>query len=121
MMWIGGAQGAGKSTLARALAREHDLPLHPVDLWSYDHQSRMAALESLDEQLARGPEAAADAFEAVSRIRVGLVVADVLARGLGDVPAVVEGPQLTPALAEPLPRVRAGSGISHTPRPCGGP
>lgn len=37
MLWIGGAQGAGKSTLAWALSRAHDLPLHPVDMWAYDH------------------------------------------------------------------------------------
>jgi hypothetical protein len=64
----------------------------------------MPAAEPLDEQLARGAEAAADAFGTVSRARLGLVIADVRARGLGEVPAVVEGPQLTPALAEPVPR-----------------
>jgi hypothetical protein len=38
-----------------------------------------------------------------SRARLGLVIGDVRARALGGVPAVVEGPQLTPALAEPVP------------------
>jgi adenylate kinase family enzyme len=33
MLWIGGAPGAGKSTLAWLLSRAADLPLHPVDLW----------------------------------------------------------------------------------------
>ena len=41
MVWIGGAPGAGKSTIARDLARRWDLPLHPVDLWTYDHVGRM--------------------------------------------------------------------------------
>jgi adenylate kinase family enzyme len=39
VLWIGGAPGAGKSTLAWHLSRARDLPLHPVDLWSYDHQA----------------------------------------------------------------------------------
>lgn len=56
VLWLGGAQGAGKSTLAWALAHEHDLPLHSVDLWAY---------------------------------RLGLVIGDVRARGLGEIPAMV--------------------------------
>lgn len=114
MLWIGGAQGAGKSTLAWALARAYDLPLHPVDMWAYDHAGRMPARKSLDDELARGPEAAADAFETISRARLGLVVTDVVARGLGGVPALVEGPQLSPALAGPLP---AGYGVWLIPDP----
>ena len=58
MLWIGGAQGAGKTTLSWELSREHDLPLHRVDSWTYDHFARMPVGDSLDEQLARGPEAA---------------------------------------------------------------
>jgi hypothetical protein len=54
MLWIGGAPGAGKSTLAWHLSRTWDLPLHPVDLWSYDHQARLPARESsLDEEPGR--------------------------------------------------------------------
>ncbi len=53
MLWIGGAPGAGKSTLAWRLSRTWDLPLHSVDLWSYDHQARLPERESLDEELAR--------------------------------------------------------------------
>ncbi len=99
MLWIGGGQGAGKSTLSWHLARANDLPLHPVDLWAYDHQARLPAGDSLDEQLARGAEAAADAFESAGRLRLGLVVDDILRRDLGLVPAVVEGPQLMPGFA----------------------
>ena len=114
MLWIGGAQGAGKSTLAWDLSRTWDLPLHPVDLWAYDHQARLPAGESLDEELARGPEAAADAFEAVSQARLDLVLADIAARDLGSVPALVEGPQLTPELAARLPD---GGGVWLVPDP----
>ena len=44
MAWIGGAPGAGKSTIARELARQGDLPLHPIDLWTYAHLDRLPPL-----------------------------------------------------------------------------
>jgi len=103
MMWIGGGQGAGKTTLSWHLSRANDLPLHRIDLWTYDHEARMPAGDSLDEQLARGPEAAADAFESHSRLRLKLVLDDVAARDLGKVPALVEGPQLMPGFATQAP------------------
>lgn len=103
MLWIGGGQGAGKTTLSWQLSRANDLPLHRIDLWTYDHQARMPAGDSLDEQLARGPEAAADAFESHSRLRLDLVLNDIAARDLGKVPEIVEGPQLMPGLAAQLP------------------
>ncbi len=98
MIWIGGAPGAGKTTIARELARAGDLPLHPVDLWTYDHVGRMPPQRSLEEDLAEGPEVAADAFQRIGRLRLELVLEDVRARELGDVPAVVEGPQLYPSM-----------------------
>ncbi|TCC39046.1 hypothetical protein E0H92_21005 [Kribbella speibonae] len=103
MVWIGGAPGAGKSTIARDLARRTDLPLHPVDLWTYAHLERLPPLRPLAEDLAVGPEYAADAFVDIARLRLELVVADVRERGLGDVPAVVEGPQLFPSMADSVP------------------
>jgi hypothetical protein len=103
MLWVGGGQGAGKTTLSWHLSRAHDLPLHPIDLWTYDHQARMPPAGSLDEQLARGPEAAADAFESDSRLRVALVLDDIMERDPGMVPVIVEGPQLMPELAARLP------------------
>jgi hypothetical protein len=103
MIWVGGAQGAGKSTWSWQLSRAHDLPLHAVDLWAYDHQARLPAGGPLDDELARGPEGAADAFEAVSRLRLELVLDDIRSRELGAVPALVEGPQLMPGFAGELP------------------
>jgi hypothetical protein len=91
MIWVGGAQGAGKTSWSWQLSRAHDLPLHPVDLWTHDHQARLPAGDSLDEQLAQGPDAAADAFESVSRLRLELVLDDSRARDLGTVSAIVEG------------------------------
>src|SRR5579862_8384719 len=103
MLWVGGGQGAGKTTLSWHLSRTNDLPLHPVDLWAYDHQATLPASGSLDEELTWGPEAAADAFESASRLRLPLVLDDILARDLGRVPAIVEGPQLMPGFADQLP------------------
>ena len=89
MLWVGGAQGAGKSTLCWHLSRASDLPLHPVDLWAYDHQARLPVGDTLDGQLARGPDAAADAIESVSQLRLGLLLDDIQSRDLGDRKSVV--------------------------------
>src|SRR3954453_19224864 len=89
MIWLGGAQGAGKSTIAWLLSRHLDLPLHPVDMWAYDHQERLpAASATLDEELARGPEHAASAFVATAHARLPLVIADVRARATEPVPVL---------------------------------
>jgi hypothetical protein len=114
MLWVGGAQGAGKSTLCWHLSRASNLPLHPVDLWAYDHQARLPAGDTLDGQLARGPDAAADAFESVSQLRLGLLLGDIQSRDLGTVPAIVEGPQLMPGFAGGLP---PGWGVWLVPDP----
>ena len=92
MLWIGGTQGAGKSTLAQELALAHDLPVHHIDAYTFDHAARMPPRSTLDEDLARGPIVSADAWDEVSRARLPFVVADLLARDLGEAPAVVEGP-----------------------------
>ncbi len=103
MIWIGGAPGAGKSTVARTIARRYDLPWHPIDLWTYDHVDRLPPESTLAEDLASGPALAAEAFVQYGRRRLPLVIADVRARELGEVPALVEGPQLTPYDAHSLP------------------
>ncbi len=81
MVWIGGAPGAGKSTIARDIARRWDLPLHPIDLWTYDHVGRMPPMRSLAEELAEGPAFAAEAFVRIARTRLELVAENVRGRG----------------------------------------
>lgn len=105
MFWIGGTPGSGKSTAARRLAQELDLAVHPIDAFTHDHRARLGRLgRPLEETLADGPEVAADEFERISARRVPVVVADVRAARVGDVPTLVEGPQLHPsAVAEHRP------------------
>lgn len=115
MIWLGGAPGSGKSTIAWMLSRQLDLPLHPVDLWTYDHRERLPpATATLDDELAQGPEHAAAAFVATAHARLPLVIADVRARATEPVPVLVEGPQLLPSMADPLP---TGNAVFLLPTP----
>jgi shikimate kinase len=41
VLWIGGATGAGKSSIGRALAYRRDLQLYNVDHRTYDHVGRL--------------------------------------------------------------------------------
>ncbi len=70
MLWVGGGQGAGKTTLSWRLSRAHDLPLHRIDMWTYDHQARMPAADSLEEQLVSQRDAVL-----TSRIRASAALA----------------------------------------------
>lgn len=100
IFWIGGTPGSGKSTIARQLARELDLALHPIDAYTYDHVARLGTLgPSLDDVLALGASAAADDFERTSALRLPAVMDDVRAAQVGGVPTLVEGPQLHPRAA----------------------
>jgi hypothetical protein len=74
----------------------------------------MPTSDSLDKQLARGAESAADAFESHSRLRLELVLDDIAERDLGLVSAIVEGPQLMPEFAARLP---LGWGVWLLPDP----
>ena len=100
VLWIGGAQASGKSTVAKALARRFDLQLYNVDRRTWVHETRMPASEfrllSLDERwVDPAPEQMLDWFVTTSRHRFRLVLEDL--RGLPDTPlAIVEGPQLFP-------------------------
>jgi hypothetical protein len=100
VLWIGGPQGSGKSSIARALSRRFDLQLYVVDWRTWVHEPRMPRTEfqtlSLDERWVEpSPERMLDWFLTHSRHRFRLVLEDL--RDLPDTPAViVEGPQLFP-------------------------
>ena len=100
MIWIGGMQGSGKTTLADRIARRHDLPCQHIDAFTYAHLPRMSPIEPLDDQLALGTEHAVEMWHRVNAERVPLVINDVRDRSAGGVPVVVEGPQLSPAGAD---------------------
>jgi len=100
VLWIGGPQGSGKTSVARALSRRFDLQLYVVDRRTWVHEPRMPATEfrslSMDERWVDAtPGRMLDWFVTVSRHRFRLVLEDL--RELPASPlAVVEGPQLFP-------------------------
>ncbi len=100
VLWIGGGQASGKSSVAWALSRRFDLQLYNVDRRTWVHEARMPTTEfgslSLDERwVDPEPERMLDWFVTTSRHRFRLVLEDL--RSLPDTPvAVAEGPQLFP-------------------------
>jgi hypothetical protein len=126
-IWIGGAQGAGKSTAARAFAHGKGLRLYLVDAFTFSHAERaetgpypaMRAFgaKSMDERwLQPAPEEMTDEFLEYSRERFRMILDDL--RGLPNEPAIVaEGPQLLPDLVAPLlQRPDAAVWLLPTPR-----
>jgi len=127
VLWIGGAQGAGKSTAARAFAHRKGLRLYFVDAFTYSHIERAEtgpypamrafAAKTMDERwLHPEPEEMADEFIEYSQDRFRIILDDLL--GLPTEPAIVaEGPQLLPELVAPLlARPEAGLWLVPTPR-----
>ena len=100
VLWIGGGQGSGKSSIAKALSRRFDLQLYNVDRRTWVHEARMPTTEfgvlSMDERWVQAsPDRMVEWFVTTSRHRFRLVLEDL--RTLPDSPAViVEGPQLFP-------------------------
>ena len=100
VLWIGGGQGSGKSSVAKALSRRFDLQLYNVDRRTWVHEARMPTTEfgslSLDERWVEAtPQRMLEWFVTTSRHRFRLVLEDL--RELPDAPlAIVEGPQLLP-------------------------
>ena len=43
VVWIGGAPGSGKTTVARRLARRHGLRLYSADTRTWEHRDRALA------------------------------------------------------------------------------
>ncbi len=127
VLWIGGAQGAGKSTAARAFAHRTGLRLYFVDAFTYSHAERAEtgpypamrafAAKTMDERwLHPKPEEMADDFLEYSRDRFRMILDDL--RALPTEPGIVaEGPQLLPELVAPLlARPEAAIWLVPTPR-----
>lgn len=111
VFWLGGGPGAGKTTVARTVARRLDLRLYPVDGYTYAHLARAAAggyplhaevaAMTPEQRWAGTPAELAARFVASSAERVKMICEDLLALGSGPT-VVVEGPQLFPDLVAPV-------------------
>ena len=109
--WLGGASGAGKSTIAARLAERHGLHLYSTDDVMPDHARRSTAESSpqlaefvamsMDERwVDRSPEVMLDSFHWYRGEAFDLIVEDLLA--LPPEPVIAEGFRLLPALVDPL-------------------
>lgn len=107
--WIGGAPGAGKSTVARRLAAEHGLELYATDDVMGDHHRRTTAARSpllaafadmtADERwLLRSPRTMLETFHWFRGEAFDLIIDD-LRRPR---PVIAEGFRLLPRLVAPL-------------------
>src|ERR1700759_967583 len=104
--WIGGAPGAGKSTVARGLAKSFGLRRYVTDDVMGEHARRSSAGEapylerframSMDERwVNRSPAEMLETFHWFRGEGFGLIVDDLRALPYG-VPVVVEGFRLLP-------------------------
>jgi hypothetical protein len=106
VLWIGGGQGSGKSSIAWELSRRHGLLLYNIDHRTQAHLARHEPHEffglSLDERwLDPDVHTMLRWFVETSQDRLRIVLED-LAR-LPDAPAaIVEGPQIFPSFVAPL-------------------
>ena len=111
--WIGGAPGAGKSTIARRLADRHGMYLYATDDVMSDHLSRTTPEESpylsrfaamdMDERwLNRSPLTMLETFHWFRGECFALIVEDLVRLREGGIPVVAEGFRLLPQLVQPL-------------------
>jgi hypothetical protein len=114
--WLGGASGAGKSTIARRLAARHGLRLYSTDEAMADHAARCSAEDcpclaafkamSMDERwVDRSPQTMLETFHWFRGEGFGLIVEDLLKLPT-DQGVVVEGFRLLPRLVKPLLHAR---------------
>ncbi|HEY7272733.1 MAG TPA: shikimate kinase [Actinoplanes sp.] len=110
--WIGGAPGAGKSTIARRLADRYRLELYDTDAAMPDHARRSTATDApylgrfqamgMDERwLTRSPETMLETFHWFRGEGFGLIVEDLLRFPAGTC-VIAEGFRLLPHLVLPL-------------------
>lgn len=103
VLWIGGRSGAGKSTVARLLARRHGLRWYSCDTRTWDHLDRaIAAGDAAAIEWGRlSPQQRSQLSQADKRRlridRAAMVLDDVA--GLPDTPAVIaEGTDIVPSM-----------------------
>mgnify|MGYP003287269179 CR=1 FL=1 len=112
MVWIGGGTSAGKTSIARDLARRYGLTSYHVDQHELEHARRRDArrhpameawnARTLDEMWVDLPvEELVEATLAYSRERIELIAEDLRALAAGG-QVVAEGFQLTPEAVAPL-------------------
>jgi len=88
--WIGGGSGAGKSTIARTLAREHGLRLYSSDATLGDHVRRSTPIDhplieaflamDMDERwVNRPPSVMLETFHGFQGEAFELIIEDLLA------------------------------------------
>jgi len=110
--WIGGGTGAGKSTIAQRLAREHGLRVYDSDRAIGDHARRSHPLEhplvqrfmamDMDERwVHRSPAVMLETFHGFQGEGFEFIVEDLLAMP-DDAPILAEGFRLLPRLVAPL-------------------
>ncbi|MGH8902899.1 MAG: hypothetical protein ACRDYA_14835 [Egibacteraceae bacterium] len=110
--WIGGASGAGKSTIARRIAAQHGLHVYATDDVMQDHASRSTPANAphldrfrtmnMDERwLNRSPEIMLDTFHWFRGEGFELIVDDLL-RLPAENGVIAEGFRLLPHLVKPL-------------------
>ncbi len=107
VLWLGGGTGAGKTSIATALAEGEGLQPYYLDFHDArdhserTHADRYPAMDafrsmSMDERwVLRTPEEMARSVIASSRELMSMVIEDLLARP-SDVPIIAEGPWLFP-------------------------
>ncbi|MEU8816916.1 shikimate kinase [Actinoplanes sp. NPDC048796] len=106
--WIGGASGAGKSTIARTLAARHGLRLYDTDAVMREHAARSTEPQlsaflamSMDERwVDRSPQVMLDTFHWYRGEAFDLIIEDL--RRLPTEPGIIaEGFRLLPHLVRP--------------------
>jgi 2-phosphoglycerate kinase len=110
--WIGGGSGAGKSTVARKLADDHELRVYASDATIGEHARRSNAADhpllhdflamDMDERwVKRPPSVMLETFHGFQGEAFELIIEDLLA--LPDSPPILaEGFRLLPRLVAPL-------------------
>lgn len=110
--WIGGASGAGKSTIARRIAAERGLPVYATDDAMADHARRSTSNDSpllhafmtmdMDARwVTRTPETMLDTFPWFQGEGFDMIIDDIV-RPAREPRVIVEGFRLLPRLVAPL-------------------